>query len=235
MKPVIGIVSRTEKNQNNTSLFYIFDDMRRSIIDLGGEVLMLLPVQNIDYYKTRIRDYQDFTLEEEKQIIKWLKMCDGIVLPGGSKMTNYDRYVLDYAIKNNIPILGICLGMQIMSCYNEDIELKEINNSFINHKQETTDGVSHSVKISQNSLLYRILNKEEIMVNSFHTKQIIPNHLYKNVAYAEDGVIEAIEYDKNTFNIGLQWHPERNYKDDINSKLILESFIKSCKEKIKEH
>ena len=64
------------------------------------------------------------------------------------------------------------------------------------------------------------------MVNSFHKKHVTPNKYYDVVAYSEDGIIEAIEYKKNKFNIGLQWHPERNYKEDENSRLILESFMK---------
>ena len=44
-----------------------------------------------------------------------IELCDGIILPGGEKTFEYDTYVVNYCIKNDIPILGICLGMQIMA------------------------------------------------------------------------------------------------------------------------
>ena len=71
------------------------------------------------------------------------------------------------------------------------------------------------------------------MVNSFHTKQASPNKYYKVVATAPDGVIEGMELQDKTFNIGVQWHPERNYNEDENSRKILETFIKYSKEKEK--
>ncbi|MBP3841090.1 MAG: gamma-glutamyl-gamma-aminobutyrate hydrolase family protein [Bacilli bacterium] len=233
MKPVIGILGRADKNENDTSLFYIFEDLRRCIYDLGGEVLILLPPSLEDCYKTRYSELKDFTIEEEKSIVKWLKLCDGILFPGGFKLTKYDRYVLEYAVENDIPTLGICLGMQILSSYKEEINFTKIEESSIIHKQTNPSGHSHEVTIDRNSKLYEIIGKEKIMVNSFHTKQASPNKYYKVVATAPDGVIEGMELQDKTFNIGVQWHPERNYNEDENSRKILETFIKYSKEKEK--
>ena len=75
-------------------------------------------------------------MKEEKQIIdKNLNMCDGIVFPVGKKLTPYDRYLLEQVIKKDIPVLGICLGIQLMSCYNEE-KIIEKNNTKINHRQK---------------------------------------------------------------------------------------------------
>lgn len=233
MRPVIGIVARSEENENGTSMFYVFESIRQSIIHLGGEPLLLLPPQDIDYYKTRIKDYPEFTVEDEKRMSKWLNMCDGIVLPGGYKMTNFDRYVVEYATEKDIPILGICLGMQVMSCYKEDIEIVPIDENHLNHKQESQDGVSHRVDIKKDNILYDILKKNNIMVNSFHKKQATPNKYYEVIAHSEDGIIEAIQNKKNTFNLGVQWHPEKNYLEDDNSKKIMEALIEYSKNRVK--
>lgn len=232
MRPIIGIVARCDENENGTSMFYTFESVRQSIINCGGEPLLLLPPQDLDYYKTRNKDYPEFTIEEEKRMLKWLNMCDGILLPGGYKLTNFDRYIVDYATKNDIPILGICLGMQTMSCYKEEINIIPIDENHLNHKQESQNGVSHRVDIKKDNLLYNILKKDSIMVNSFHKKQATPNKYYEVIAYSEDGIIEAIQNKKNTFNLGVQWHPEKNYLEDENSKKIMEAFIKYSKEKI---
>lgn len=42
-------------------------------------------------------------------------MCNGIVMPGGCKIYYYDKFIAKYAIENDIPVLGICLGMQILA------------------------------------------------------------------------------------------------------------------------
>lgn len=233
MRPVIGIVARSEENENGSSMLYVFEAVRQSIINSGGEPLLLLPPQDLDYYKTRNRDYPEFTPEEEKRMLKWLDMCDGIILPGGYKLTNFDRYVVEYATEKDVPILGICLGMQILSCYKEDIEIVPIDEKHLNHKQESSDGVSHRVDIKKDNILYNILKKDSIMVNSFHKKQATPNKYYEIIAYSEDGIIEAIQNKKNTFNLGVQWHPEKNYLEDENSKKILDALIEYSKNRVK--
>ena len=128
--------------------------------------------------------------------------------------------------------------MQMMSCYKEDIQLEKNSDSGINHNQSRTETYKHKVKILKNSLLYKIIGKEEIEVNSFHNYHVTENHLYNTVAYSEDGLIEAIEYPSNTFNIGVQWHPERMVDyDDSSYKLMtyfIDEAIKYCEEKVKK-
>lgn len=75
-------------------------------------------------------------------------MCDGIVFPGGKKLTPYDRYLLEQVIKKDIPVLGICLGMQLMSCYNEE-KIIEKNNTKINHRQKNRSELTHKVIIKE--------------------------------------------------------------------------------------
>ena len=89
--------------------------------------------------------------------------------------------------------------------------------------------LSHKVRIDKDSKLYKILGKEEFEVNSFHTRHATKNHIYKVVGYSDDGLIEAIEYPNDTFNIGVQWHPEISYSFDENSKKIIDSFVEAAK------
>ena len=156
-------------------------------------------------------------------------MCDGVIFPGGFKLTKYDRFALDYLNEKDIPVLGICLGMQILSSYKEDLCFTDVEKSDIIHNQETPTGVSHEVTIDKNSKLYSILKKEKIMVNSFHKKKATPNKYYKTVAYAPDDVIEAIELQDKTFSIGVQWHPELMAEYDKNNQELMKYFVESCR------
>ena len=227
---VIGVPVRYDylADSNNRSVIYIFDSVRRSIQAAGGDVFLIVPIQDIDYMSTKYEDLKELTEEEKIRVNKVLDKCDGLFLPGGIKFTPYDRYILDYAIEKDIPTLGVCLSMQMMSCYKEDIVLEKIDSN-INHYDLENDLV-HSVKIDKDSKLYNILGKEEIMVNSIHHYHGTNNHIYKTVAKASDGTIEAIEHPTATFNIGLQWHPEKNYDTNLESKLILDEFIKQAEE-----
>ena len=223
--PLIGVPVRYDYSKDeNKPIIYIFESVRWAIQAVGGEVFLIVPVQDVNYIETKNKDFKELSTKEKLKINSYLDICDGLFLSGGTKFTPYDRYILDYAIKKDIPTLGICLSMQMMSCYKEDVRLEK-NESNINHHQKEDDVFCHSIKINKNSKLYKILGKDEIEVNSFHYYHALENHIYKTVAKSSDGIIEAIEHPNTTFNIGIQWHPEKSYKYDINSMLILSAFI----------
>jgi len=223
--PTIGIPIRYDFSKDeNKPIMYIFDSLRRAVQKAGGDIHLIVPIQDIDYLRTRNSDIPSMTEDEIIKIKEELAKCDGFLLPGGSKFTNFDRFILDYAVENDIPTLGISLGMQMMSCYNEEIKLIR-NNTTINHNQDDKDEFCHSVIIDENSKLFDIIGKRKIQVNSFHNFHVTENCVYKVVAKSIDGIIEAIEHPECTFNIGVQWHPERSYDTDENSKKIIDKLI----------
>lgn len=226
MRPMIGIVSRVEY-PGDTDKLVINDAYRRMVIDCGGDPFLILPPQVIDYGSTKGSEIAPLTQKEEEMIVRQLKICDGILMPGGFKLLNYDFFILDYAIKNDIPILGICMGMQVMANYKREIWNEKNDPNGICHRVEDKEYV-HSVDILKDSLLFSIIGESHFMVNSLHNYHVLPSDYYKSVGYSEDGLIEAIEYSYNTFNIGVQWHPEKNYKTDIVSRRLLEMFIKKA-------
>ena len=69
------------------------------------------------------------------------------------------------------------------------------------------------------------------MVNSHHLRCVDYTKECNVVAKSSDGVIEAVELKDYDFCLGVQWHPEINISDDINSKKIFECFIEKAKEK----
>lgn len=152
---------------------------------------------------------------------------DGILITGGNdlfiisnkeidkKRDLLEKETIDYAIKNDIPLLGVCRGMQIIGNYfNQSIEQVK------NHVS-----VNHPIIISRESKYFKAssISTQKKVVNSYH------NYGFKNIsedflvaAKSDDSSIESIEH-KNYKIYAIMWHPERNKdfdKDDI-------SYIKS--------
>ena len=199
MSKIIGIIGRYD-NKDGVSFVKCNSEIINAVKKCGGIPLCILEVDNINTV---------------------LDLCDGIIMPGGNDITTFDKNVCKYAIKKDIPILGICLGMQIMSCYNKDEDLKKV----LNHNSKNK--YVYDVYIKDNTLLSNIVRKT-IRVNSRHNECVKDTSLYKVSAVSSDGVIEAIEYDKNKFNLGVQWHPESMIDYDDNAFKLIKYFIDQC-------
>ena len=222
MTTVIGIPLRYDTLKDDRPIIFLSETLRRTIQKAGGYVFPIAPVQDVNYIETKTVNFLPLTRKEKKLIKESLSFCDGLLFPGGRKFTPYDRYLLECAIKMKIPVLGICLGMQMMGCYKKEINIVENTTT---HFQENDNELTHEVIIAKDSKLFQIIQKETIKVNSFHKRHITSPNEYKIVATSTDGLIEAIEFPGKTFNIGIQWHPEISYDFDINSKKIIDYFI----------
>ena len=224
----IGIPLKYSHLDDGRCILYLGEKIRRTFQKAGAFVIPIVPVQDVNYSDTHYNEFEDLSEIEKKNIEEYLDMIDGVVFSGGFKITPFDRYLLQRCIEKNIPTLGICLGMQLMSCYQRDFKVFP-NESDVVHYQADDNLLTHSVKISKESNLYTILGKDEIMVNSFHHYHAEENASYSVCAISEDGIIEGIEMKNQNFHLGVQWHPEISYDFDENSRLIIQAFLNSCK------
>lgn len=135
-----------------------------------------------------------------------LSICDGLIFQGGSDIHPYHFQILEYAIKNNIPVLGICMGHQIIGLYSQNTTDEQELIKIENHDDKQK---KHKIKILPNTNLYKIFGPE-LIVNTRHKEAVKKiNKPFKISALSEDNVIEGIEYiDDNHFVIGVQFHPE---------------------------
>lgn len=160
---------------------------------------------NLKYLNNLCNYIGIFSYDDENFNYEVLKLCDGIIIQGGSDIHKYHYKIVDYAINNNIPLLGICMGHQVVGLYStskEEKDLVKIDNHY-------KIGEQHLINIDKNSNLYKIF-KEKIYVNSRHLFKLNEvKEPFKIVAKSEDDVIEAIEYiDDEHFILSVQWHPE---------------------------
>lgn len=156
------------------------------------------------------------SIPSNTNIDDYLNICNGFILQGGDDIDSHNLNTIKIIKEKNTPVLGICLGMQEMF-YNNN--MTDIKNHHINSL--------HEIRIKKNTLLYKIIRQEKILVNSRH-KSSIKNTNYIVSSISKDNVIESIEDPKQKFFLGLQWHPENLYDIDSNSKKIFDYFIKMC-------
>lgn len=231
MKPIIGIVGRPGMILDKYYVEVAEETYKNAILYCGGIPITILPPQMISYDSIKPRKVPLLKKFEKETLNQILNMCDGILMPGGNKSYEYDYYIYEYAKCKNIPIFGICAGMQIMAKSGANTKIiKNIDNK---HKINI-NGYSHSIKINPNSKLYDIIGLKDIVVNSYHNYHV--NNSGNNLvsAISDDFIIEAIEDNNNDYCIGIQWHPEKNIRSDNNSKILFDSFIDaSSKYKVK--
>lgn len=135
-----------------------------------------------------------------------LKKCDAIIYQGGNEIYPYHFQILNYCIQNNIPVLGICMGHQIIGLYSINSESEDDLIKIGNHNNKNK---THKIITTKDSILNKTLGDNPI-VNSRHeyaVKEV--KEPFKITAVSEEGIIEGIEFiDDNHFIIGTQFHPE---------------------------
>jgi putative glutamine amidotransferase len=221
----IGIISRAGIDSDGTYIEYISEEYRLAILKYGGIPLLILPPGLLNYYNNDPIDLK----EEEKLILnEQIDLCDGILFPGGYKWHYYETYIFEYAYKKNIPILGICAGMQMMG-YLDSKKYATKNNTYLDHHQVDKKYV-HYINILDNTILKDIIKKDRIMVNSRHNEHIENVNNFIVSAISDDGIIEGIEDVNSRFVLGIQWHPESMLDYDIYAGNIYKYFIQKCKE-----
>ena len=185
--------------------------------------------------------------------VRSFESCSGLLLTGGHdvhpslyhgpgnhpKITStdirrddFERKLLDNALSRNIPVLGICRGLQLTNVHFGGTLIPDLEEKgFPSHRCDTWE-CRHNVLVEKESGLFSITGRTEGNVNSSHHQGIenVAPSLHP-VARSEDGVIEALEMKPSSglpFFELVQYHPER-MEDAENpfAKRLLERFLES--------
>ena len=229
MKPIIGMIARPDSASDDDKVICIWEKTRRAVVKKGGIPFLIVPNQDVEYESVRPRDVARMTEEEINDLKSMVDMCDAILIPGGYKWYEFDEVIYNYALDKNMPILGICAGMQMMCRIDNNknevaLDTTVLNETNINHHQREVKYV-HKVNIEENTKLFNIIGKNIIDVNSKHNYHVQNVSNLKISAYSEDGLIEAVEYSDKDFVIGVQWHPETMIEYDEYANKIFDEFI----------
>ncbi len=209
--PLIGLSSSISNGASRVTATYI-----QSIVKAGGTPIIIPAVT------------------DGKVLRNIVSSLDGLVLIGGADVNPlwygedprqelatvdpvrdlYELKLIKLATDQNVPILGICRGLQLLNVafggtLYQDIPSQRKEN-YIKHDQQLPNTYgSHRVYINPGSQLAAILGKDTVTVNSSHhqsIKDLAP--IFKKVACAPDSIIEAIDAYPNRPILGDQRHPE---------------------------
>ena len=209
-KPLIGISANYAENNSKLAENYY-----KSVVAAGG-IPVIVPVTT-----------------DSEVLEKTVSLLDGIICSGGGDMSpSYygeeaipemgevneyrDRYDYDLcmtAIRWQLPILGICRGMQTIniafggSLY-QDIKAQADGKPFCHSQDADRSVATQTATIDKESLLYKIVGTNRLDINSIHHQAVkrIADGL-RAVAHTDDGICEAIESVHYPI-LGVQWHPE---------------------------
>lgn len=216
------------------------------------------PNQHFDRYGAWLRSVDPSAelvkLSYLRKNLSDLSTLDGLLLTGGGDVhpslygmneaigrveevddlrDDFELKVIEEALEKDLPILGICRGMQIMNVYlGGTLHIDLVAAGFNDHAGQNGAENRHPVQMVPNSLLEIVAGTRKQDVNSVHHQA--PEKLGKGLmisAVSGDGVIEAAEWilkDRMPFLLLVQWHPERMESDHPCSKNIAEYFLREA-------
>ncbi len=139
-------------------------------------------------------------------------LCDGIDL----YRDTLEYALIARALEMEIPILGICRGLQIFNVYHGGSlypDLPTVFDTAVAHRCADVYQCEHNIRVTKGTGLYRTTGLLSGRVNSNHHQGIHRlGEGLKATARSDEGLIEAIQYEDSgnrPFFMGVQWHPER--------------------------
>lgn len=212
MQPIIGITAYVES-------------VRWGVWDTTAALLPYRYVEALD----RAGGRSILLPPSVEAVERTLDVLDGLVLAGGADIEP-SRYgaepapetvgvrpdrdgaelpLLAAALERDLPVLGICRGMQLMVVASEGALIQHLPDAVGHHGHRPAPGQygDHPVTTARGSRLRAVLG-ERVDVRTYHHQGIADAGSATPTAWAEDGTIEAVELPDRRFALGVLWHPE---------------------------
>jgi putative glutamine amidotransferase len=240
MKPLIGISCGTFHDRAWCPPSY---GHRQTYVDAvlraGGAPLLIPPVTD----EATLRVLYD--------------RLDGILLAGGGDIapSNYgdapheklglvdvardesELPIARWAVADGKPVLGICRGVQVINValggtLYQDIptQISPSLSHTLSYEREDWTYMAHEIRIAPDSRFARVMGVQAMTINSLHhqsVKDLAPG--LRAVAWAPDGIVEAVEGQGGGFVLGVQCHPEAlQATADTRWQSLFLAFVDSC-------
>jgi putative glutamine amidotransferase len=147
---------------------------------------------------------------------------------------SFELDIVRLAKQADLPLLGICGGMQTMNVACGGSLIQDIPAQIskpLQHRQQTpATNLSHTIRVAPGSLLRRIVRSASMRVNSSHHQSVnvVAPSLIAS-AQASDGIVEAIESPAHRFFLGIQWHPEFLFDRYPLHRRLFEAFLRAAR------
>lgn len=228
--PLIALSCREDGDKNRINLAY-----SRAVENLGGVPVLLPSLLSVDAKKAIVGKISGLILTGGVDVDPYYFgeepiRHQGEIEPGRDKM---EMFITKKALDKNLPVLGICRGMQVLNIAAGGDIYQDIYSQLetsIKHDQKAPGCYpTHSIDILEETKLHRITGKRNLRVNSFHhqaVNNIAPGFVAS--AYSADGIVEGIESEKYKFALAVQWHPELMCPGHVESEKVFGTFVESC-------
>ena len=222
-KPLIGITTYVEPaswgHWDDTEEALVPYDYVRAVERAGGRAVLVPP--------------------DEDGIAEVLDTLDGLVLSGGNdlepeeygaeahpetKGTNPERdrgelALLEAALARDLPVLAICRGFEVLNVARGGDLVQHLPElvGHEEHREKPGEFSEHAVRVDPSSRIGEVAG----VVKSHHHQGIgrIGDGL-RDVAWADDGTVEAIEDPQKPFVVGVLWHPEAGEDQRLFEQLV---------------
>jgi putative glutamine amidotransferase len=210
-EPVTGAASTADKVRPARAEVWVAAPVIQAIRQAGGQPLLLAP--------------------GEEHLSELLDRVQAVVLPGGhfdihpshygetvqgrldapdEGRTHTELAVARACVERDLPVLGVCGGMQALAVacggrLHQDIAT-EIPNA-LDHEQPTDPATPWHEVLLQPGRLHTAMGPR-VQVNSTHHQAVSDPGSLVVTGRAPDGVVEVVESEGHRFCVGLQWHPE---------------------------
>lgn len=189
----------------------------------------------------------------EDRLEDLLSRLDGLILTGGGDIDprcygqpahpitdkveptrdEFELGLARFALRTGIPILGVCRGAQVINVAAGGSLIQDIpsqRGDEIAHMQSSLARPAHSISIDADSRVARSLGVTSIDVNSGHHQAVLELGAgMRAVAWAKDGIVEAIESDQHPWAMGVQWHPEMLWRERLAHRGLFGALVEAAR------
>ncbi|MBF0408211.1 MAG: gamma-glutamyl-gamma-aminobutyrate hydrolase family protein [Candidatus Riflebacteria bacterium] len=233
----IGLVF-TEKQYNALKSGKPGDIMlyKKGIEAFGGKMVILSSSENSVLTEMKIRCLDGLLIPGGKDVnpARYREDPDPKLETINDELDEFEYRLISHAIKNNLPILGICRGEQILNVFFGGSLIQDIPTHcpYVkpdSHRKKVngkTVFAAHRVIVEPASRFYNEFKGADLVVPTYHhqcVKQIGKNFIV--TGRSPDGIVEMIEGTSDQYIVGVQFHPEDAFEYDSRFGIFFKSLI----------